>query len=90
MNGEPCIRTTEDPRPKCLFEKPVSGCICNTGFVRDLNTKQCQPITTGLSYISLLCNEFDFKILDFIFLKQKNQSNVNIMKPIHNVVRIVP
>nr|XP_046913504.1 zonadhesin-like isoform X2 [Dermatophagoides farinae] len=46
VNGEPCIRTTEDPRPKCLFEKPVSGCICNTGFVRDPNTKQCQPITT--------------------------------------------
>nr|XP_027203567.1 zonadhesin-like isoform X2 [Dermatophagoides pteronyssinus] len=46
VNGEPCIRTRENPRPKCLFEKRIPSCVCNTGFKRDPNTKECRPIAT--------------------------------------------
>ena len=60
VNGEPCIRTRKNPRPKCLFEKRIPSCVCNTGFKRDPNTKECRPIATGLSKsrIELFINEF--------------------------------
>jgi len=45
VNGEPCIRTSENPRPKCLFETPQPGCVCNTGYRRNANTKKCEPIS---------------------------------------------
>lgn len=94
MNGEPCIRTTENPRPKCLFDKTVPGCVCNTGFKRDPNTKKCLPITTGLFQYHFFVGNYVMNF-DLFFnnlntkQQQQNQSNVAIMKPIYNVVQIV-
>ena len=56
VNGEPCIRSVQDPRPKCLFEPPEPGCVCNTGFVRNGANKQCEPISTigNIKHFSIL------------------------------------
>lgn len=45
VNGEPCVRTPENPRPKCLFEKAEPSCQCNTGFRRDPKTNECLPVS---------------------------------------------
>ena len=44
-NGEPCLRTSENPRPDCLFQSPKPGCVCNTGFRRNSKTSQCEPVS---------------------------------------------
>ncbi|KAI2797667.1 hypothetical protein BLOT_014201 [Blomia tropicalis] len=56
VNGEPCIRSVQDPRPKCLFEPPEPGCVCNTGFVRNGANKQCEPISTIGLNVENRCN----------------------------------
>ncbi|KAH9404613.1 hypothetical protein TYRP_000439 [Tyrophagus putrescentiae] len=45
VNGEPCIRTALNPRPRCLFEAAKAACVCNTGFRRNANTKQCEALS---------------------------------------------
>lgn len=54
--GEPCVRSPEDPRPKCLFNESKPACVCDTGFKRHPKTNECVPISkTGLH------SRFDFR-----------------------------
>lgn len=45
LNGEPCIRSMENPRPRCLFELPKASCVCDTGYRRNGSTKKCETIS---------------------------------------------
>lgn len=42
--GSACPGTCDIPEPKVCTDICISGCFCNVGFVRDVNTKQCVPI----------------------------------------------
>lgn len=44
-SGPPCIRTAENPRPKCIDQKPEPSCVCNTGFVRNKVTGLCEQLS---------------------------------------------
>jgi len=44
-SGPPCVRTSENPRPKCLDATPEPSCVCNTGFVRNKVTRRCEPLS---------------------------------------------
>jgi len=44
-SGPPCIRTSENPRPKCLDTIPEPACVCNTGFVRNRVTGRCEQLS---------------------------------------------
>lgn len=44
-SGPPCVRTAAEPRPKCLNETPVPSCVCNTGFIRNPKTQQCEQLS---------------------------------------------
>lgn len=46
VNGEPCIRSIENPRPRCLFELPKASCVCDTGYRRNVSTKKCETISS--------------------------------------------
>lgn len=40
------MRTAANPRPKCLDESPQPTCVCNTGFIRNPKTGQCERLST--------------------------------------------
>lgn len=55
VNGEPCIRSSEDTHPKCLFDERKPSCVCNTGFKRDKITNKC--VSNSLNVIETSCRQ---------------------------------